>query len=297
MFIGGSKKAVVENIRAAVKEQRFYEKTEVGDPNLSEAAKAKLIKRFLRIHRTPAYAFNNWLARCVTDTVSRIENRGTEYIGIENIRNISTGAVITSNHFNPLENTAVRQAMKKVGKGRMYVVCQESNYAMKGLVGFLMNYMDTIPIWKSNANYMKYEFNDMVGGLLKKNRFLLIYPEQEMWFNYRKPRPPKRGAYYYAAKYQVPVISCFVEIRDCDEKENEEFYKTRYIVHILPVIYPDSSLSVRENSFRMMELDYEQKKEAYEKAYGKELRYEFEDSDIAGWIAKEGNQTHTGGEC
>jgi len=109
MFIGGSKKAVVENIRAAVKEQRFYEKTEVGDPNLSEAAKAKLIKRFLRIHRTPAYAFNNWLARCVTDTVSRIENRGTEYIGIENIRNISTGAVIISNHFNPLENTAVRQ--------------------------------------------------------------------------------------------------------------------------------------------------------------------------------------------
>ena len=45
--------------------------------------------------------------------------------------------------------------------------------------------------------------------------------EQEMWFNYRKPRPPKRGAYYYAAKFNVPIVSFFVEIRDMDEKENE----------------------------------------------------------------------------
>ncbi|MDO5424647.1 MAG: lysophospholipid acyltransferase family protein [Eubacteriales bacterium] len=287
MFIGGSKKLVVENIKKAVEEQRFHEKVEVGDPDLPEAEKAKLVERFLKIHRTPAYAFNNWLARCVTDTVSRVENRKTEYVGLENIRGIPTGAIVTSNHFNPLENTAVRQAMKKVGKRRLYVVCQESNYAMKGLVGFLMNYMDTIPIWKSDREYMKHEFENLLGGLLKKKQFVLVYPEQEMWFNYRKPRPPKRGAYYYAAKYQVPVISCFVEIRTAPKKENEEFYKTRYIVHILPVIYPDAALSVRDDSLRMMELDYEQKKKAYERAYGKELRYTFEKTDIAGWIGTE----------
>lgn len=287
MFIGGSKKAVVENIKAAAEAQKFYEKVEVGDPELSEEQKSKLMKRFLFIHKTPAYSFNNWLARCVTDTVSRRENKGTEYTGLENISDIRTGAVITSNHFNPMENTAVREAMKKVGKKRMYVVCQETNYAMKGWVGFLMNYMDTVPIWKSDMEYMRHDFESMVGRLLKKKQFLLIYPEQEMWFNYRKPRPPKRGAYYYAAKYQVPVISCFVEIRDLAEKENEEFYKTRYIVHILPVIYPEADLNVRESSIRMMRKDYEQKKEAYERIYGKTLSYEFENTDIAGWIAEE----------
>lgn len=287
MFIGGSKKAVVENIKAAAEAGRFHEKVETGDPDLTPEEKAKLVRRFLRIHRTLAYAFNNWLARCVTDTVSRIENRSTEYTGLENIRDIHTGAIVTSNHFNPLENTAVRQAMKKVGKKRLYVVCQESNYAMKGLVGFLMNYMDTVPIWKSDAGYMKHEFEDMVRGLLAKKQLLLIYPEQEMWFNYRKPRPPKRGAYYYAAKYQAPVISCFVEIRDCREQENEEFYKTRYIVHILPVIYPEPGGDIRKESLRMMELDYEQKRAAYEKAYGRKLEYTFEETDIAGWIAKE----------
>lgn len=287
MFIGGSKTEVVENIKKATEEQRFHAKVETGDPRLSKREKARLVKGFLAIHKTPAYLFNNWLARCVTDTVSRKENKSTEYVGLENIRDIRTGAVITSNHFNPLENTAVREAMKKVGRKRMYVVCQESNYAMKGLVGFLMNYMDTVPIWKSDTEYMKTDFEKLVSRLLTKKQFLLIYPEQEMWFNYRKPRPPKRGAYYYAAKYHVPVISCFVEIRECEEKENEEFYKTRYIVHILPTLYPDPEAGVRENSFRMMEQDYEQKKKAYEEIYQKKLSYEFEYSDIAGWIAKE----------
>lgn len=287
MFIGGSKEIVIGNIKAAADARQFYNKVETDDPELTKKETAKLMRRFVFVHRTPAYAWNNWLARCVTDTVSRKINRETEYIGLENIQNIRTGAVVTSNHFNPLDNTAIRETLKQVGRKRLYIVSQETNFAMKGLIGFLMNYMDTIPIWKSDRNYMAHEFENMVGKVLKKNRFLLIYPEQEMWFNYRKPRPPKRGAYYYAAKYHVPVISCFVEIRDCDEKENEEFYKTRYIVHVLPAIYPDPELGVRENSIHMMKQDYEQKKEAYEKAYGKKLDYTFEDADIAGWIPKE----------
>ena len=48
--------------------------------------------------------------------------------------------------------------------------------------------------------------------------------------------------------------------------------------------YPDPNLSVRENSIAMMNLDYEQRKEAYEQAYGKKLTYDFEPADIAGWV-------------
>ena len=36
----------------------------------------------------------------------------------------------------------------------------------------------------------------------------------------------------------------------------------------------------------MCEQDFNQKKEAYEKAYGKELNYDFEYEDIAGWIGE-----------
>ena len=284
MLIGGSKKAVIENIRAAAEEGRFFDKVELDDPNLSEEEKENLIRRFMQNRKTPVYHLKNWVAQCITDTASRILNQDTQYVGLENISGIHGGAIVTSNHFNPLDNTAVREALKKAGRKRLFIVSEETNYAMKGLVGFLMNYMDTIPIWRSSNRYLAGPLRDLIRELMKKEQVLLIYPEQEMWFNYRKPRPLKRGAYLYAAENQVPVISCFVEIQDCpDCRENEEFLKTRYVVHILPPIYPDPNCSPRDNSYRMMQQDQAQKQEAYEKAYGKPLRYDFDPEDIAGW--------------
>lgn len=289
MFIGGPKGEVIKNIEIAFDKGNFNSKVEIDDPMLTEKRKQFVIKRFLLIKKSPAYIFNNWISRVVTDNVSRAINKNTVFEGLENIPKFSTGAIITSNHFNPLENTAVRTAMKKTGYRRMYVVSQESNMAMKGFIGYLMNYMDTIPIWATNRQYMTTSFEKMLRKILKKRRPILIYPEQEMWFNYRRPRPPKRGAYYYAAKFQVPIISCFVEIRECKEKENEEFLKTEYTVHILPVIYPDHEKCIAADSRRMMQQDYEQKIEAYEKIYGKKIDEPFDRSDIAGWRGSEEN--------
>ena len=119
MFIGGSKKAVVDNIARAAEAGQFYDKVEVDDPDLTEDEKSALIRKFLKKHKTPAYDMANWGARCITDTVSWIENKNTEYVGLDNIRGITTGAIITSNHFNPLDNTVVREALKKMGKMRM----------------------------------------------------------------------------------------------------------------------------------------------------------------------------------
>ena len=104
-----------------------------------------------------------------------------------------------------------------------------------------------------------------------------------MWFNYRKPRPPKNGAYFYAAKLNVPIISCFVEIVELDVDDTAEFKKVKYILHILDVLYPDQNKSVRENTEKLGIRDYTLKKECYESVYGKTLTYNFENSDIAGW--------------
>ena len=53
---------------------------------------------------------------------------------------------------------------------------------------------------------MSKNFIPTIRDLLNDKSLILIYPEEEMWFNYRKPRPPKPGAYHYAAKYNVPII-------------------------------------------------------------------------------------------
>ncbi|MCD7846704.1 MAG: 1-acyl-sn-glycerol-3-phosphate acyltransferase [Oscillospiraceae bacterium] len=285
MIIGSHKDEVIKNIEEKVAEQDFNSKVEVDDASLSRDEKNALVDEFIANSKTLKKRVDTLCARAITDSVSRMVNRKTRVEGAKNIIGITSGAIITSNHFNPLDSTIVRTAMRKTGHKHMRIVSQETNLAMGGLLGYIMKNADTIPLPSQKERRSEF-FAEKIRQELKKNSVILIYPEQEMWFNYRKPRPPKRGAYYYAAENNVPIISCFVEIRDTDEMDNGEFYKTEYVIHILKPIYPDPNKSARENSFIMMETDYQQKIEAYEKAYSKKLVYDFEDSDIAGWIGR-----------
>lgn len=283
MIIGDNKDKVIDNIKKAVEKGEYNKKVEVNDPNLTLKQQEELIEKYLKSQKKLSYKINNKIANVILSVVTNMQNKETEIVGLENIKDINTGAIITSNHFNPLDNTIIQKLVRKLGKKRLYIVGQASNLAMSGIIGFMMNHSNIIPISKQ-ISYMKKEFSDIIENTLKRNNYILIYPEEEMWFNYRKPRTLKPGAYYYAAKNNVPIISCFVEIIDTKEEDNSEFYKVKYVLHILPPIYPDSNKTVKENIAEMMEKDYEQKKNAYESAYNKKLDYNFEQEDIAGWI-------------
>lgn len=283
MIIGGSKAQVVKNISNAVKRGEFYSKVEVIDPNLTLDQKENIINKHFNDLNKLSYKLKNWVARSTTSVIDSYLNKDTIVVGKENIKNIKSGAIITCNHFNPIDNTIIREFTKKVSKKRLYIISEETNFAMQGFLGFLVKYNDIIPLTKK-LDYIKCGFSETIENVLSKNNFLLIYPEQEMWFNYRKPRPPKSGAYYYAIKNNVPIISCFIEMINTNEKDNDEFYKVKHVLHILSPIYPDKNKSLKQNKEEMMKKDYEQKKSAYETAYNKKLTYEFEIDDIAGWI-------------
>lgn len=287
MIIGDNKDKVISNIKRAVEKGEYNVKVEVDDPNLNTEEQEELIKKYMDKQNKLSYKMANKMANVILSFVTNMQNKETKIVGIENIKNINTGAIITSNHFNPLDNTIIQKLVRILGKKRLYIVGQTSNLAMNGIIGFMMNHSNIIPISKQ-VSYMKKDFKNAIKTTLKKNEYILIYPEEEMWFNYRKPRTLKSGAYYYAAKNNVPIISCFVEMIDTDEKENSEFYKVKHVLHILPPIYPDSNKTAKENSIIMMKKDYEQKKEAYEFAYSKKLDYTFEAEDIAGWIRANG---------
>lgn len=285
MIIGDNREAVIENIKVAAENGDFHSKVEINDPNLTPEQSKAIIDRYVQNRRKTSFKAKTLLARQAANLLTFALNRNSEITGIENALSIKGGAIVTSNHFSPVENTAVRLVVKKLGKKRINIVSQETNLAMPGAIGFLMNYADIIPI-AEDKNYLKNDFPEIIKSLIQKNEYVLIYPEQEMWFNYRKPRPFKRGAYYYAAKLGVPVISIFVEMQDLNEKDTDEFNKVKFKIHILKTIYPDPEKSVKENSVLMCEEDYAQKKAAYEKAYGKPLDYTFQNSDIAGWVKK-----------
>jgi len=283
MIIGGSKKDVIENIKKNVKNNELNKKAELNDPVLTSEEMEKTINHFFNIRkRKTSFAIKNKLAYKAVDEVAKQLDSFIELEGLSNLDNIEDGAIITSNHFNPIDNIIVRKLILNKYHKNMYIVIQDTNLAMPGKIGFLMNYLNNVPISKS-PSYINKIFTPYLKELLDNKEYILIYPEEEMWFNYRKPRPCKRGAYQFAAENNKPIISCFVEIQDLEEMDNDEFSQVKYIIHVLKTIYPDASLSIRENSIKMAEIDYNQKKEAYEKYYGKALTYDFSYDDIAGY--------------
>ncbi len=286
MIIGENREAVIENIKAAAESGDFHKKVEISDPVLTAEETDQIIDNYLSSRNTVSYKFKCFIARRIVDFAEKLINKDTDIVGEENLPETLDGVLITSNHFSPIENTVIRKMVKKHGKHRLHIVSQTTNFAMKGFVGFLLNYADTIPII-DDPRYLARKFTGILSGILSKKRPVLIYPEQEMWFNYKKPRPPKRGVYYYASKLNAPIISCFVEMTELDQNDTKEFLKVKYTLHILGTLRPDLEKSAKENSYILCEKDYALKKAAYEKIYGKPLTYNFEKDDIAGWLGGE----------
>lgn len=193
-------------------------------------------------------------------------------IGAENLKGISGGAIITSNHFSIYENVAVHQAVKKMeGNKGFYKVVREGNYFMPGMIGFLLKYERTLPL-SSNVRTMM-NLSKAIETLLAKGNKILVYPEEAMWWNYKKPRPYRIGAFKFAAANNVPVVPLFVSMTDKEEVGIDGFNKKNYTVRIMPAIYPDANLTVKENAKIMMDKNYQASKNMYERMYGEKLTY------------------------
>lgn len=284
MIIGGSKKEVINNIKKNIENNELNKKVEIGDPNLPEDEIQKYINDFYRNKKKLSYFFKNKIANKTVKKISKELYPDIKINGLEklDLADLSNGAIITSNHFNPLDSYNIRKIVEEKLHKKLYIVVQDTNLAMPGFLGFLFNNIEVIPLSKS-PNYIIKKFVPELKKILSKGDFILIYPEEEMWFNYRLPRPCKRGAYQFAHELDVPVISCFVKMIDTDKTDNDEFNKVKYEVSINKVIYPEAGESVKSDSRKMAEVDYEARKKAYEDAYNKKLNYAFDISDIAGW--------------
>ncbi|MBR6902824.1 MAG: 1-acyl-sn-glycerol-3-phosphate acyltransferase [Clostridia bacterium] len=276
---------VIKNIKTSAESGEFHNKVEVSDPLLTAEQSKAITDAFIENRHNMGFKIKSKIASNMADVAMRVINKDTKIIGLEKIPKNLGGVIITSNHFSPLENTIVRLLNRKMGRKKLNIICQDSNFAMSGPIGFLMNYANTIPI-NAQPRYLARDFLSVLKEKLVINKeSVLLYPEQEMWFNYRKPRPPKGGAYFYAAKLNVPIISCFVEMIDTGVPDGKigKFNKVRYVLHVLDVLYPDSNLSTKENTEKLAASDYKLKKECYESVYGKKLSYTFSLDDIAGY--------------
>ncbi|MBR0351042.1 MAG: 1-acyl-sn-glycerol-3-phosphate acyltransferase [Clostridia bacterium] len=198
-----------------------------------------------------------------------------EIKGMENMINLNSGAIITCNHFNPFDSLAIEKVFKLSKQNkvrRLYKVIREGNYTnFPGLYGFFFRNCDTLPLSSSKETMV--EFMKAVNTILQRNDFILIYPEQSMWWNYRKPKPLKNGAYKFATRNKVPVLPIFITMEDSEIIGEDGFPVQEYIINIEKPIYPREDLSDRENIEFMKNKNYEIWKNIYEEFYKKPLEY------------------------
>ena len=170
--------------------------------------------------------------------------------GIENLNKVKTGALITCNHFNPFDCFTVEKVFRMSENEkdkRLYKVIREGNYTnFPGLYGFFFRNCDTLPL-SSNKRTMV-NFMKAVDTILQKGDYILIYPEQSMWWNYRKPKPLKNGAFKLAARNNVPVIPIFITMEDSKLIGEDGFNIQEYTINVEEPIYPDEKLTEKENT-------------------------------------------------
>ena len=270
--------AIIEKIKQFEREERWAQDVEDDPPTIPlksemvDYLNEKISSRFWM-------KFANILARNFINSLLRKKIMILKEVkGLENYVEMKRkGAIITCNHFNAMDNFAVYKAIEKhVYHRELVKVCREGNYTnFPGFYGFLFKHCNTLPL-SSVASTMK-NFMHAVKTYLAQGRQILIYPEQGMWWNYRKPRPLTSGAFKMAAENNVPVIPFFITMRDSDIVDSDGFFVQEYTVNILKPIFPKEELSVRQNAEFMKNENYSVWKKVYEEFYGIPLVYSEEE--------------------
>ena len=198
-----------------------------------------------------------------------------DVIGIENMNALESGAVLTCNHFSAMDSFATQVAYERSNqtkKRKLFRVIKEGNYtSFPGFYGRLMRNCNTLPL-SSNMATMK-EFLDGVNYQLEKGNFVLVYPEQSLWWNYRKPKPLKNGAFTFAAKANVPVLPIFICMEDSNRIGDDGFPIQDLTIFVDKPIYPNPKKTVMENVKAMADENYACWKRIYEDFYKIPLVY------------------------
>ncbi|OKZ67218.1 MAG: hypothetical protein BHW02_00010 [Clostridium sp. 28_12] len=266
---------ILEKIKQLEKEGKFDVDAE-NDPPTIELTPDNV--DYLKTKRTNKWKnkFANKLGERFLDAIIKDNKLIIKDVeGLEYLSEMKNGAIITCNHFNPFDSFTIEEIFSLSGqrkKKKLYKVIREGNYTnFPGFYGFLFRNADTLPLSSNTRTMIK--FMQAADTILKRGDFILIYPEQSLWWNYEKPKPLKNGAYKIATRSNVPVIPIFITMKDSNIIGEDGFPIKEYYVHIEKPIYPDVTLSEKENVEKMKNGNFEVWKNIYEEFYGIPLEY------------------------
>ena len=168
------------------------------------------------------------------------------------------GAICVCNHVHCLDTLFVRQA---VGHFSSYHTAAAFNNRT-GAAGAFIRHGGVLPFSADRAA-MRHLDTEME-RLVHNGKIVNFYAEQSLWHGYQAPRPLKRGAFYYAVKYDVPVLPLFCTF---DRTAKGKLKKVR--VHVLPPVFPDTALPRKEREAALMQAVQAAWQACYAAAYGR----------------------------
>ena len=174
--------------------------------------------------------------------------------------------ITTSNHVGFLDAVLTLRA---TGMQNRYIVAAPHN-CKSTLGGKILTSAGEIPLPISYKGMRP--FNDMLEYAAGKKAKIHFYAEKSMWIGYRKPRPHKDGAYFYADKLDLPVVPmlyCFRTPRGL----RRLLHLPKAVINIADPIYVNKDLPPRERKADLARRTYEATVRLYEQFYGIPLEY------------------------
>lgn len=259
---GASKKTqniIKENIRLAELEHRYNDDVQPVDWEMMQ----KVTENFVYLPKNPIKVIWSYIARALAMAIAKplcFFGIGTAKIhGKENLKGLK-GAVITCNHVHIFDTFFIRAA---AFGHKLYITVAEFNN-MKGPLGALLRGVGCLPF--SDCFTAMKNLTKTTEKLLKKNCFVLFYPEKSMWPRYEKPRPYINGAFHTAVMNNVPVVPTFIAFKA--KPDSKPGSRKPGELYVLKPIYPDPALSKKDNVEFLKNATFDAVCECYKEVFG-----------------------------
>lgn len=258
-----TKDIIRNNIALAEKEGRYNDDVQPVDWEGMQ----KVTADFVYLPKNPVKVIWSFIARFLAMSAARllcfIGMGSGRIIGRENFKGLKA-AVVTCNHVHIFDSFFVRAA---TFGHKLYITVAEFNN-MKGPLGILLRGAGCIPF--SDCFSAMKNLSHTTTTLLKKNRFVLFYPEKAMWPRYEKPRPFIEGAFHTAAINNVPVVPTFIVFKEPSDFRKKFSDKKVGELHVLPPIYPKPELGRKENTLYLKDATFKAVCNLYKECFGEE---------------------------
>ena len=173
---------------------------------------------------------------------------GHRVVGRDKLKKLGgDGFFLYGNHTNPVADAFI-PSMVAYPKD-VYVIVHPNNVSMP-VLGKITPHLGALPL--PDDREASKHFLEAVGGTVRENNCLMIYPEAHIWPYYTKIRPFTDSSFRYPVQQDKPVM-CFT-----NTYQKRRFGKRPKIVtYVDGPFYPDKSLKGRDRKMSLRNQVYD----------------------------------------